>query len=69
MVNKELVKKLLQQLDKNGDGKIDVNELKMFLDREKWPVSREKVLDFIKLYDRNQDEMLDLDELCTVLAE
>ncbi|GAA48086.1 solute carrier family 25 (mitochondrial phosphate transporter) member 23/24/25/41 [Clonorchis sinensis] len=68
-MSKELVKKLLQQLDKNGDGKIDVNELKMFLDREKWPVSREKVLDFIKLYDRNQDEMLDLDELCTVLAE
>ncbi|TGZ62014.1 hypothetical protein CRM22_007671, partial [Opisthorchis felineus] len=66
---KEFVRKLLQHLDKNGDGKIDVNELKMFLDREKWPVSREKVLDFIKLYDTNQDDMLDLDELCRVFAE
>ncbi|KER23025.1 hypothetical protein T265_14725, partial [Opisthorchis viverrini] len=45
MVNKELVRKLLQHLDKNGDGKIDVNELKMFLDREKWPF----VVGFVKI--------------------
>ncbi|KAA3671534.1 uncharacterized protein DEA37_0011725 [Paragonimus westermani] len=62
------VKAILAALDKNGDGKIDVDELKAFLDSANCKLNKKAVQTFITTHDIDGDGKLNLEELAKVLA-
>ncbi|CAH8461031.1 unnamed protein product [Dicrocoelium dendriticum] len=69
MPSKEEVRELLRDLDKNGDGKIGVKELQLFMETFGDKIDKAAVELFIADYDTDGDGKLDLNELVDCLAD
>ncbi|CAH8461040.1 unnamed protein product [Dicrocoelium dendriticum] len=69
MPSKEELRELLSDLDKNGDGKIGVKELKELMESCGDKIDRATVEQFIEDYDLDKDGKLDLNELVNSLAD
>ena len=69
MPTEKEVRELLTELDKNGDNKVSVDELKAFLDSVDCKLDKQKVQDFIKVNDADKDGKLNLNELIKILSD
>ena len=69
MYSKDEVKKILEVLDKDKNGKVSAKELLDFLNSNKCPLPADDVKKFVKEFDKDKDGELDLDELVKIFSD
>ncbi|EDV28178.1 uncharacterized protein TRIADDRAFT_21490 [Trichoplax adhaerens] len=68
-LDKERLIRLFESFDKNGDGRIDIHELRDAIERSRMPASLEHAQEVINIGDLNRDGSLDFTEFVRYVTE